>query len=168
MRRKWQTRLEKAQTGEAAKAGYGSLLHRSKLRLALLMTVVAVAAGVIYVTAAAHPGQTAPDSAPVRRLASTTTKSAHTTASQNTTIAVDSSSSNSGSRASSNSTSVTLNGESLPVPPNGNFHRDITDQHGETSIDISQDSSAPGQSTNSISLEFHSKSTVSVEGGTGD
>lgn len=58
------------------------------------------------------------------------------------------------SGSSTNRTDVTVNGQKVPVPENGSYHKKIQSQDGTTTVDIENKSSGSGHSSSSLQLEF--------------
>jgi hypothetical protein len=61
-------------------------------------------------------------------------------------------------------TSVKINGESVPVPPNGEVHRVIQDNNGTTTLNMSVNSgSSSNRSHSSSSININSSSNANVQ-----
>jgi hypothetical protein len=68
-----------------------------------------------------------------------------------------------GSSQQQSSTSVTVNGNDIPVPANGEVHKTVTNDGGTTSISVSHDSTADNSSS-SLNVQISSQGTASQEG----
>lgn len=65
-----------------------------------------------------------------------------------------------------NSSSVTVNGKSIPVPEDGNLHKTITDGSSTTTIDLSQNASGSAVTTSTnISVESSGDTTPAAPDG---
>jgi len=156
------TWLEMLKADKLAHIGRGHAVRRHRLQMGLLAAAVIAAAGLFYATTAAHPGASKPVSAAANETIDATGQ--HVVSSQKVGVSGDHASSNSVSNSSSsNKASVTINGEPVRLPANGEIHKHIADENGDTSIDITHDSSG-ADSSSSINVELHSTSTTS-EGG---
>jgi len=62
-----------------------------------------------------------------------------------------------------NQTSVTVNGQDVPIPANGEVHTVTTNDGSTTSVSVSHDSSA-GSSSSSLYVDISSQSTSGQEG----
>lgn len=66
---------------------------------------------------------------------------------------------------------VMVNGQNVPVPENGSVRKHISDNNGETTVDIRVDNDSSSQSSSStVAIEQHSYSSGDItqdEGGTG-
>lgn len=138
-------------------------LAQGRLRYYALLLAF-VGGGAAYVTVAAHPG-----SVPVPLDTSDGT-SPHASSAAQTNHADapngnGSSTSDSSGGHTSNSVSITLNGRTFHVPADGELHKDISDDNGSTTIDVSHDSSG---SNSSIDIEYNSSSTTSAGGDESD
>jgi hypothetical protein len=60
----------------------------------------------------------------------------------------------------SNATNVTVNGQSIDVPDNGQLHKVINDQSGSTTIDVNSETSS-NNSTSTINVNSSSSSSGS-------
>lgn len=81
--------------------------------------------------------------------------------SSQTSVDVSTQTSASGAHGSS-STEVSINGQSIPVPPNGHLHKEVTDDGNHTTVDISVEGHQSGSASN------HSSTTVEVNGHSAD
>ncbi len=71
--------------------------------------------------------------------------------------------SNTSSNSSTSSTEVEVNGESIVVPQNGEFHKVISGDNGNTNIDISvQNNNSGGTNHSSSKIKINSKTKSSV------
>ena len=68
--------------------------------------------------------------------------------------------------SSSNTTQVVVNGQHIPVPTHGELHTAVPAVGGNTDINISQDSSGPGES--SLHVQVHSQASSEVTMVAGD
>ena len=68
---------------------------------------------------------------------------------------------NSGTKGS---TSVTVNGQNVPVPASGNVHKVVTDDNGNTAeVNISTNSDQSGSSDSSMNVNVSSEQSTSID-----
>lgn len=91
--------------------------------------------------------------------APTSSNEAHTTAKTETSVRTETQAN--GPAAAR--TTVTVNGQNVPVPESGTVHRVIQQPNGSTTLDVSVDhqggSSATTTSSNSVDVQVHSSSS---------
>lgn len=138
------------------------LFHRRKV--SYLVLAIALTVGAVYVASTAYPMVT-DKGAP----SSSSSGSSHSTNQGGDNMSSDTNQSSGGQSATSGNASnsatvqstVTVNGQNIDVPDNGSVHTTVPGSSGQTSVDITHQSSDGGSSS---SLNVHVESQSSTGG----
>ena len=145
-------------TGSAAAQSLGN-----PRTIALIATIIMVAFA-LYMTRPAPARITMQkSSAPVGSGGKVPSASEHTLI-PNQATASQSAPGGAPSGAGSNSTKVTVNGQDIPVPADGNLHQTI--QNGDSTTELNLSSSGTGNSSSSTNITIESNSSSSTNSGT--